>query len=688
MKDGAEQVLAEARRAQALGEWGEAADLYRRHAVLRPKRAGSRVQLGNMLKEAGNLDGAMAAYRESLALRRSPEALLQLARLALNAGRLDEASSLFGEVLDCDPRRDEAREGMVLAGARHRLPTVHVLPSARRIARLKSAVAGAEATLAEIAGADIAPLALYDLWRKTYRPSPPLGPWPTEIVNVLVQAEDVAPYRLRGTLQSLMQQIGVEWRAFVQGADALAGHPVASTGAVDSRVIFAAVAPAIIGPQVVLKAGIVLDPLALAWLTFAANRTDADVVYADHDHVCHDGNGDTVHDAPVFFPAPSPIDLSTTPSLPVVLWWRENNAARSRSDLVAAVVRGKAAHVPFLLSSEMRLSPAARRGLPDAGERGGWLEPCSASIAPLARGEGEDPIRVVIPTRDQPEMLDTCIKSLLCMADKPWRVRLLVINNRSIEPATASLLADGVASARFEVCSVDEPFNWSRLNNLAAARTSEEMLLFLNNDTEILTRGWDSRLASYLARPEVGGVGARLLYPEGTLQHGGLVFGMGDGAPRHEGVGAAPTDGGPADRWRRGREAVAVTGAFLATRRDVFNMVGGFDECGLAIAYNDIDYCLRVRRLGLAVVYGGDIEATHFESRTRGHDLTRSRIAWDLSERTTLVERWGEMLKIDPSINPHWRTPSSRPFDGVRAPDLAEVLAWLDREGTTQVTRR
>lgn len=688
VEDDAAHVLAEARRAQAQGEWREAADLYRRHAVLRPRRAGSRLQLGNMLKEAGDLDGAMAAYRESLALRRSPEALLQLARLALNAGRLDEASALFGEVLDRDPRRDEAREGMVLAGGRHRLPTVYVMPSARRVARLKSAVAGAEATLAEIAGADIAPLALYDRWRRTYRPEAPPGRRPTKVVNVLVQAEGVAPYRLRGTLQSLLRQAGVEWRAVVQGADALGDHPVASTAAVDPRIVFAAVAPDTSGPRVMLKAGIVLDPLALAWLTFAADRTEADVVYADHDHVSHDGNGGAIHDSPVFFPNPSPIDFSTTPSPPAVLWWRENAGARSGRDLVDAVARGQAAHIPLLLSSEMRLAPGARLGLPEAGQREGWLETSPAPIGPLAPAGGDAPIRVIIPTRDQPDMLDTCVKALLSMADKPWRVRILIVDNRSSEPATARLLADGVADARFEVYNVDEPFNWSRLNNLAAARTSEEMLLFLNNDTEILTPGWDSRLAGYLGRPDVGAVGARLLYPDGTLQHGGVVVGMGDGAPRHEGLGAAPTDGGPADRWRRGREAVAVTGAFLATRRDVFDMVGGFDERGLAIAYNDIDYCLGVRRRGLAVVYGGDIEATHFESRTRGHDFTRSRIAWDLSERTTLVERWGGMLKIDPSVNPHWRTSSPKPFDGVRTPDLAEVLAWLDSGGRGQAAGR
>lgn len=673
--DTANKVLRLAQAAQAEGRWSEAAHHYRRHVAMRPKRAGSRLQLGNMLKESGDAAGAEAAYRESLALRRGPEALIQLGYMALNAGRLDEAAELFVEVLHRFPHREDGREGVVLAGARERLPHVGTLPSRRSLSALKRAVAGAEATLAAVRRADITALADYSVWRKAYAlEAPPVDP-AGGVVQVRVEADGAAPFRLRGTLQSLLRQEGVEWRAVVVGAGAVAEHPTASIAALDPRIVFSA-APNADAPQIVMKAGVVLHPLALAWLAHAAKRTYADAVYADHDHLMQAGDDGEVFDDPVFFPAPSTIDLLTTPILPTVIWRRTHGEARA--DLVAAATHGKAAHLPFLLSSEMRLPQTARSGLPEPGDtKPGWLE---AAPTPAARWRAEPsdtPIRVIIPTRDQAGMLGACITSLLSRADRPERVHISIVDNRSVETSTARFLAEGVHQGRFEAFAVDEPFNWSRLNNLAGARTTERALLFLNNDTELLTHGWDSRLLDLLERPGVGAVGARLLYPDGSLQHGGLVLGMGDGSPRHEGVGERALKGGPLDRWRRPREAAAVTGAFLATRREVFEAVGGFDARGLAIAYNDVDYCLAVRRRGLAVIYAGDIEATHFESRTRGHDVTRTRIAWDQAERTALVERWGTALRQDPSVNPHWRTPSPRPFDGLRQPDVQEALDWL-----------
>jgi len=676
----ADEVLRRAREAQAEGRWSEAVGHYRRHVALRPKRSGSRLQLGNMLKESGDLAGAEDAYRASLTLRRTPEALIQLGYLTLNDGRLDEAADLFAEVLKRFPGHHGGREGLVMAGARDRLPEFHVLPSRRSLAVLQRAVAGGEAVLKAVRCADLAPLSQYDAWRRRDDLEGPPVNLTNTVIEVCVLADGAAPYRLRGALQSLLRQEGVAWRAVVRGAGAHAGHPAASLAALDPRIVFSDSSPDDNVPHVVLKAGVVLHPFALAWLVHAATRTGADVVYADHDHLTQTGGEGEVFDAPVFFPTPSPIDLSTTPILPAVMWRRAG--VEGRAGLVDAATRGRAAHLPFLLSSEMRLPAAARDGLPEPGDAGpGWLEAAPAPAVlrtEASSGRDDEPIRVIIPTRDEAGMLETCVAALLSRADRPERVRILIVDNRSVEAETARYLADGVRAGRFETLVADEPFNWSRLNNLAVSRTSEQTLLFLNNDAELLTQGWDRRLLDILQKPGVGAVGARLLYPDGSVQHGGLVLGLGEGSPRHEGVGASPGDKGPLERWVRSREAAAVTGAFLATRREVFDAVEGFDAQELAIAYNDVDYCLAVRGRGLSVVYAGDIEATHFESRTRGHDVTRARIAWDLAERTALTTRWGPALRQDPSVNPHWRTASSRPFDGLRRPDPQEAMDWLD----------
>jgi GT2 family glycosyltransferase len=226
------------------------------------------------------------------------------------------------------------------------------------------------------------------------------------------------------------------------------------------------------------------------------------------------------------------------------------------------------------------------------------------------------------------------------------------------------------------VLPLDEPFNWSRANNLAAETGTAPLLLFLNNDTKMLTTGWDGMLRTALSADDVGAVGATLLYPDHSIQHAGIIMGMGSGGPVHEGVGR-PVDAGPGDRWRQRRSAAAVTGAFLAMRRDVFTAIDGFDAVNFAIAFNDIDLCLRVRAAGLRIVMASGIRVIHYESKTRGINATRSQVAWDLDELGRMHDRWGTALFDDPAYNPHW-TRSGQPFDGYRFPSTREILRHID----------
>jgi O-antigen biosynthesis protein len=159
-----------------------------------------------------------------------------------------------------------------------------------------------------------------------------------------------------------------------------------------------------------------------------------------------------------------------------------------------------------------------------------------------------------------------------------------------------------------------------------------------------------------------------------------MVFGMGTGGPMHEGVGAPVTDPGPAGRWHRARSAVAVTGALMAMRRTVFEHIGGFDT-RLSVAFNDVDMCLRSRAAGLRVIQSPVIRAIHYESKTRGANTTCPQVAWDLEELTTLHERWGDALFVDPGYNPHW-TRYGRPFDAYRLPGLYEIVRHIDFSGS------
>lgn len=682
----ARQLLAAAGAARDAGRWKEAAALYEAHARLRPRRVGSRVQLGNMRKQAGDLEGAAQAYRDALAIRPTVEAWTQLGYLWLTSGREVRAIEAFESALALAKECGPAKQGLIAAGARDRLPAMTVDPhSLDRLRRLTDEIAAAIETLADAA---VTPLVFYDAWRAKAPLEPP-PQWDDEPVTVLIDARGVAPARLRVSLVGLIEQNHASWNAVVIADPALLAHPVASLARTDSRIRLEAEPPldSCGDPMITMDAGVILDRFAIAWLLFAAKRTSAQAVYADHDHVVQLAN-DTRRLDPVFQPAPDPDDMATTPSPPALVFWRGDTGAATRrelldgdirSSLMQAIRAGVAAHLPMVLSGVLRLSPVARAGLPAPEEIApGYLEPPSRPVAVSSADDSAEAIRIIIPTRDEVGLLAACVEGLYAHASRPDRLRITIVDNRSREPATRAWLARGVEDGRFSVLAADEPFNWSRLNNLAVAASDESLLLFLNNDTDLLTEGWDVRLASSLGRSEIGVVGARLLYPDLTVQHAGVVLGLGAGGPRHEGVGASRQVGGPQDRWRRSRYVAAVTGAFMGVRRDVYMSAGGFDETRFAIGYNDIDFCLRCRAAGLRILYDADIELIHHESRTRGLNNTRGRMAWDMSELSSMQARWGAALRRDPAVNPHWATVSARPFDGVRVVPTEETLRWLD----------
>lgn len=685
----ARQLLPAAEAARDSGRWEEAAALYEAHARLRPRRVGSQVQLGNMRKQAGDLEGAAQAYRDALAIRPTVEAWTQLGYLWLTSGREARAIEAFEAALALATECAAARRGLIAAGARDRLPPMTVdAHSLSRLRQLADDIAGAIETLSDAA---VTPLAFYDAWRaRAPVESPPQGGY--EPVSVVIDARGVAPARLRVSLVGLIEQEHASWNAVVVAGSDVMAHPVASLARTDPRIRLEEKPPLDLCdvPMITMDPGVILNRFAIAWLLFAARRTSAQAVYADHDHVLELVN-DRRHLDPVFQSAPDFDDMATTPSPPSLVLWQgaaaavmqrallDGGRAEVRSSLMQAIKAGVVAHLPMVLSGVLRLSPVARAGLPSPEEIApGYLEPTIQPVIVNSANDSGEAIRVIIPTRDEAGLLAACVDGLHARASHPSRLQITIIDNRSREPATKAWLARGVEEGKFSVLSADEPFNWSRLNNLAVAASGEPFLLFLNNDTDMLTEGWDVRLASSLGRPEIGVVGARLLYPDLTVQHAGVILGLGAGGPRHEGVGASRQAGGPQDRWRRSRSVAAITGAFMGVRRDVYVSAGGFDETRLAVGYNDIDFCLRCRSAGLRILYDAGIELIHHESRTRGLNDTRGRMAWDMGELSSMQARWGRALRRDPAINPHWATVSARPFDGVRGVPTEEALDWLD----------
>jgi GT2 family glycosyltransferase len=209
-------------------------------------------------------------------------------------------------------------------------------------------------------------------------------------------------------------------------------------------------------------------------------------------------------------------------------------------------------------------------------------------------------------------------------------------------------------------------------------KVSSSYLVFANDDMIMVSERWDERVRGLLERPDIGAVGARLLYEDDTLQHGGILFGW-RGAEIHDGLYdglcESSLEPDPGSRWHVTRAVSAVTGAFLATRREVFLTHRGFDEVGLPVACSDIDYALKLRASGLKILWTPEITLYHHESKMRGLDrLDPEKRARSAAERAVLETRWGTVLEADPSFNPLWHN-ATLPFRLVSAPSQT-VERW------------
>ena len=264
--------------------------------------------------------------------------------------------------------------------------------------------------------------------------------------------------------------------------------------------------------------------------------------------------------------------------------------------------------------------------------------------------EKQPMVSVLIPTRDRAELVRACARGVLQETDYP-SLELLILDNDSQESETANLFDQLSKDPRVKILPSPGAYNYSRINNLGAAQASGEILVFLNNDIEILRSGWLREMVSHAIRPDVGCVGATLLYPDRHIQHAGVVL--------HEGPLAMhafrlldANELGYDAQLAGVRSYLAVTAACLAVRAAVFREVGGFDEVGLQIAYNDVDLCLKVDEHGYRNIRTPFEPIIHLENASRGPNLTPEKLALDRTELSCLVFRWNDRFLADPFAHP------------------------------------
>ena len=249
-------------------------------------------------------------------------------------------------------------------------------------------------------------------------------------------------------------------------------------------------------------------------------------------------------------------------------------------------------------------------------------------------------ISIIIATRDRIDLLSRCISSITSKTSYP-NYEIIVVDNESKSEEAREYFR------HFEhrLLHFNGPFNFSALNNLAVEQSNSPWLLFLNNDVEVIDSEWLTVMAEHVQRPEVGAVGARLLYPNNTVQHAGVVLGVG-GIAEHAFRNFPADAPGVSRQLQVTRNYSSVTGACLLTRRDVFEEVGGFDEERLPVTFNDVDLCLKMRRAGYLIVYTPFAKLYHHESATRRRSV-------EAMETEVMLERWPEYLRRDPYYNPN-----------------------------------
>ena len=435
--------------------------------------------------------------------------------------------------------------------------------------------------------------------------------------------------------------------------------------------------------------GLVMTAEAAATCSFTMvavelnDHPDADIIYSDEDRIDEQGSRHHPHFKTDWNPElfysynlVNHLGVYRTSLVREIAGFREGLEGSQDYDLVLRLLphttAGRIRHIPYVLyhwriGSSVRtfatenLSTAvkaAQRALADyfagrgesAGIANGFL--CfNRVIRPLP--SPAPLVSLIVPTRDSLPVLRNCVDGLLHKTRYP-NLELIIVDNESSEPATLDYLESLRKQERVRVLRIEGEFNHSLLNNRAVAEARGDFVGFINNDIEIIHPDWLEEMISQVAQPGVGAVGAKLYYANNSIQHGGVILGIG-GLAGHSHRFFQRSDGGSAYRLQVVQNLSAVTAACMVVPKHVFNQVGGFDEVNLGVSYNDVDLCLRIREVGYSIVWTPYAELYHLEADlSRGYDReSRNVTRVTARERAYLRERWGDTLQVDPYYSPN-----------------------------------
>jgi lipopolysaccharide biosynthesis protein/GT2 family glycosyltransferase len=426
-----------------------------------------------------------------------------------------------------------------------------------------------------------------------------------------------------------------------------------------------------------------LSPHAIYMLAVELNEhPDADIVYSDEDKIDANGRRHEPHFKPDWnqelfysYNMINHLGMYRTCLVQKIGGFREGFEGSQDYDLVlrllAHTTQTRIRHIPHILYhwrlgygvqtfSTDRLTEAvksARRALAEHfASRSEMVQiadanpPCFNRIKrPLPNPSPR--VSLIVPTRDKVILLRNCVDGLLHNT-RYSNLEIIIVDNDSCEAGTLEYLDSLRAEDRVRILRIQGPFNHSAFNNMAAAQAGGELIGFINNDIEVIEPGWLEEMVSQAVQPGVGAVGAKLYYHDDTIQHAGVILGIG-GTAGHSHRHFPRDDYGYVYRLQLIQNLSCVTAACMIMSKDVFIEVGGFDEVNLKASYNDVDLCIRIRQAGYSIVWTPYAELYHLEAASRGYDHEPENVERASREVAFLQKQWGDVLAADPCYNPN-----------------------------------
>lgn len=706
---------------------------YRQAVTLVPWRTDLIIQMANMFKDSGLCDEAVKAYREALVQTpKDPDIYLQLGRALIMMGRKHAGIEALQQAIIIEPDFDEAlyelgKQGVNGALARYNDSFVgnggvSVIRSLTAdILKVQSVLAEISAKLPDVEIWSAVPVERYGRFSKLFDiPNTPLDIKNIIRIRVISPADCLEISQLYKQIESLRSQTYTNWEVIFYGRSSVAREAIQRVAVGDERFQWreqpAEVTDtymermAAMGAEewlLLVAKGAVFHSRAFEWYAAVTGLSSCSLFCCDA-KVSTDDNKVIDYSSELLarWAFDPEIMLQRNIWGDTLLVKASVNAACAkfvdsqsglsgrRSALLLSI--GCVAHLPLVLvnlpnceANKERLTEhffavqayIAENNIPvQVSLPSKEIEGSFVLKLKKLRQQKQENISVVICTRNNAADCEKFVKSLKTSSLSKENNFYIIVDNGTDKEQDINIIEKLGKEENVFVYSAPGIFNWSELNNRAATMAKDGIIVFANDDMLMLSQGWDENIRAALEAPQVGVLGAKLLYPDQTIQHGGIIFGWNDSVI-HDGIFEDATSSAQLGRWQMERHVSAVTGAFMCVRKSIFESVGGFDAQNFAVSYNDVDFCLRIRQAGYGVIWSPNITLLHYESKSRGVDyLFPAKRARDDAERKAIYRKWGKKIFTqDPTVNPIWYD-ATIPFSLLRPVTVERVISYLGLE--------